>query len=267
VLLDHDRYCDEIVSQAVQLADLVDDTDPATPVPTCPEWTIGDVLDHVTGNLRVLHEAVGVAEARTALRRTGRSVVRSRPDEVGPTRTSGGHGRPAASAGPRGLTTTAADAAAALRHAGPRLRTRVCGLDGTTRAWARRAAHDLLIHRADIALTLGRPFDVAPDTGTDALEEILELLGGPPVPRPADRPQIVLHATDTGRTWSITPDGEAFTWRHELSSGTTPATLVGPLTALLLVTYRRLAPTSLSPYSPTRDDADLLEWIASLELA
>jgi hypothetical protein len=154
----------------------------------------------------------------------------------------------------------------------------LCGLDGTSRSWARRGAHDLLIHRADAALTLGQPFTASPDAGADALDELLELLGGPPVPSPTEGPEIVLRATDTGHSWSVTPDGRAFTWRRGPTPGTAAAnghaggvegqragraTLTGPLTALLLVTYRRMDPRRTT----SLDGAEHIDpWIASLAL-
>jgi len=244
VLLTHERYCEEIVAQADHLAALLDGTDGALPVPTCPAWTIADLVDHVTGNLRALGDAVRTAEVRTTYLRAGGTAVDTRP---------GGRGVPvkvpeAAAAITPELGRAAVDAAAALRRAGPRLPVRLCGLDGTARVWARRTAHDLLVHRADAALALGRPFDASPDAGADALDEILELFAGPPVPPAEQRPHILLHATDTAAAWSISPARGSFTWRRgAVGAGRTPgrtagAELAGPVTELLLVTYRRLRP-------------------------
>ena len=46
--------------------------------------------------------------------------------------------------------------------------------------WARRAAHDLVIHRADAAGAVGAAYTVAPDLAADALDEFLDLMGPPP---------------------------------------------------------------------------------------
>jgi len=294
VLLDHARYCDDIVSQAEGLARLLAGADCSAPVPTCPGWTLADLADHVTRNLRGLLDAVAGAEERRVRLRAGGGVVGA---PVRPRR-SGSDAEPRAPRAPSGagaaaraITPAATDVAAALRHAGPNLRIRWCGLDGSSCTWARRGAHDLLIHRADAALALGVPFTASADAGADALDELLELLGGPPVPRPAERPEIELRATDTGQSWSVTPDGRAFTWRRGPTRGAAAAVddaaaaegrragaqqrteaqrrgagraaLVGPLTALLLVTYRRADPRQTTSF----DDAELIDpWIAALAL-
>jgi len=50
--LDFDRYRAEIVTQAELLRGHVDGADPALGVPSCPEWTLGQLLRHTGAGLR-----------------------------------------------------------------------------------------------------------------------------------------------------------------------------------------------------------------------
>ncbi|MPV36188.1 maleylpyruvate isomerase family mycothiol-dependent enzyme [Georgenia subflava] len=203
MLLDHERYCDEVVTQAELLGDLLRGADLTTAVPTCPRWTLADLLDHVTGNLREMADAVRRS-------RRGRAPSTSTAELPTPI--------PTTADAVEALTLEAATLAAALRIAGRGRCARVWGIDASTGEWARRAANDLLIHRADAALSLGVAVGVSPDHAADALDELLELFAGPPLPAgPARR--IVLRATDTDPVWVVTPDGGSFSWRREHAPG------------------------------------------------
>jgi hypothetical protein len=62
--MDHERYCAEIVRQAALLERRVNDADRSAPVPTCPGWTLDDLVRHVEDNLRAMSRAAGpVADA------------------------------------------------------------------------------------------------------------------------------------------------------------------------------------------------------------
>src|SRR6266498_239736 len=45
--LGYDRYCTELEAEAGRIADAVYDADLALRVPTCPEWTLVDLVQHV----------------------------------------------------------------------------------------------------------------------------------------------------------------------------------------------------------------------------
>jgi uncharacterized protein (TIGR03083 family) len=128
--------------------------------------------------------------------------------------------------------------------------------------YARRFAHETLVHRADATLALGRDFAVEDAVAADALEEWMELASLPQMLdlRPEQRDllgpgrTIHLHATDhttgrptdhptdhpadaTGAEWVVDLTGEAITWRpaHEKAA----VAVRGPLTDLLLLVYGR----------------------------
>lgn len=51
--LAHDRYCDEIARQVAQLrAVVISGTDLGATVPTCPDWSLEDLVRHMGGALR-----------------------------------------------------------------------------------------------------------------------------------------------------------------------------------------------------------------------
>ncbi len=53
-LLTHDRYCDEVITQTDLLRDTLQGADLSLDVPTCPDWTLAQLVRHIGGNLREL---------------------------------------------------------------------------------------------------------------------------------------------------------------------------------------------------------------------
>lgn len=239
--LEHGRFCDEVVNQTGLLVATLEDADLSANVPTTPDWDLSDLVRHIGGNLRSLETAVRTGEAVTD---PGRQIP--------------GHG------GPPGddpaalfawLSEAAGRCAATLRAAGPEVEAQLWTVRWPTAAWARRAAHDLLVHRADAAGTVGAAYTVAPDLAADALDEFLELFSSPQVAGaapdaeagdPGPSGTIHLHATDTGPSpevpseWLVELASPTFTWRHAHEKAT--VAVRGPLTDVLLVAYRRLPP-------------------------
>jgi uncharacterized protein (TIGR03083 family) len=233
-LPDHDRYCDELLTQTGRLRELLTGADPATDVPTCPGWTLADLVRHIGGNLRTVGTAV----------RTGEPVddpERQVPDLAGPQ-------GDAADARDAWLGDAAEDFARTLRAAGPDGEAQVWGLTASTGFWARRAAHDVVIHRADAAAALSAEYSVAPEVATDVLDELLEMMSAPgATPRLAEPrgdvgTSIHLHATDArpelNAEWLIELGDSGFTWHrgHDKAA----VALRGPLADVLRVFYRRL---------------------------
>jgi hypothetical protein len=120
----------------------------------------------------------------------------------------------------------------------------------STSFWARRAAIDLVIHRADAAGTVRAGYAVAPDLAADAVDELLELISDPQVagssPHLAELRgpggSIHLHATDAEPAleaeWLIELVADGFTWRRGHARAT--VALRGPLADVMRVFWRRL---------------------------
>ncbi|MEU0007421.1 maleylpyruvate isomerase N-terminal domain-containing protein [Streptomyces sp. NPDC006314] len=231
----HDRYCDEIIHQVGQLRAVVTSgADLSATVPTCPDWSLEQLVRHRGGALRWVD-----------------TIVRSRAQEgIERERVPLGEG-PEAGGGAAALDACLVEAGdlvvGALREAGPD--TEVWSWTGVadTGFWARRMTHEITIHRADATL----PYEVAPDIAADALDEWLQLVRW--VQRNTSHREakelcgspgrsIHLHATDTepavNAEWLVELGEEGVAWRrgHEKAS----VALRGPLTSVLLAFYRRL---------------------------
>jgi uncharacterized protein (TIGR03083 family) len=259
--LPHDRYCDEVVIQTRLLTDVLRGADLSLVVPTCPDWTLAQLIRHIGGNLRAAETAVRTG---TAMRDPGTQV----PDIAG----SDGDD-------PAALDAWLADAAerfaGTLRDAGPAGEATVWVFQRTTDFWARRAANDLVVHRADAAGTVDADFTVAPDLAADAIDELLELFSDPQVA--ASSPglaelrghggSIHLHATDTAAglaaEWLIEFGADGFTWRRGHEKAT--VALRGPLADVLRVFYRRL-PAGSERVEVVGDPALLDFWLERVSL-
>lgn len=249
-MLDAGRMEEGLREHARGLAAAVGKADPDTQVPTCPEWTLGDLVGHV-----------GQAHRwATHLARTGGTDVLNDL--------------------PRTVPDSPADWPDWLRDGVEELIGAVAAKkDGSvdhpffgiwpTVRWLRRMLNDTIVHHADAALTAGAPFTVAPDLAGDAITEFLELLTRVSA---ADYKPELAELRGTGETlclhpaepslpgWLITrtPDGPA--WEDE--AGEADMTISGPVQDLLLVFARRLAPDDAAGVKVTGDAALLDHWLA-----
>lgn len=259
--LTHDRYCDEVVTQTALLRDVLRDADLSLRVPTCPDWTLAQLVRHIGGNLLSAETAVRTG---TAVEDPSRQV----PGVAGPDGDD-----------PAALDAWLADAAlefaGTLRDTGPDGEAQVWVFRRSIAFWARRAANDLVIHRADAAGTVHADYTVAPDLAADAIDELLELVSDPQVvgssPRLAELRgpggSIHLHATDTeadlAAEWLIEIGTDGFTWRRGHHKAT--VALRGPLADVLRVFYRRL-PVGSERVQVIGDAALLDFWLERVSL-
>ncbi|MFC9508559.1 maleylpyruvate isomerase family mycothiol-dependent enzyme [Streptomyces sp. NPDC057002] len=238
-LLAHDRYCDEIAHQVGLLRSVVTSgAELSATVPTCPDWSLEELVRHTGGALRWVE-----------------LMVRTRAREEVPEEEVPGVEGPEAGGDAPALDAWLGEAGqqvvAALREAGPD--AKVWGWAGILNAgfWARRMAHEVTVHRADATLAAGLPYEVAPDIAADAIDEWLQIVEYVQRTDPDDIAarelrgpgrSIHLHATDTGpevnAEWLIALTEDGVTWRRGHEKAT--VALRGPLTSVLLAFYRRL---------------------------
>jgi uncharacterized protein (TIGR03083 family) len=212
-------------ADATRLAELVASGDQAAPVPTCPGWTVADVVEHVG----TLYRWSGAHVATAARARLSPKALDLGLTDTGPS--------------PAWLADGIAPMLATFRSADPELPVWGWGGDRRARFWPRRMLYETVIHRADAAFAL----DVEPVVDVDvAVEGIDELLSNLPhaayfAPGLAelrgDDERIALRATDTDAAWLIrlVPAGYAWDW----SDGAADVTLRGEAADLLLAIYRR----------------------------
>ncbi|MFC0600842.1 maleylpyruvate isomerase N-terminal domain-containing protein [Streptomyces palmae] len=249
--LGHDRYCSEIIAQTDQLRELLARTELSAQVPTCPEWTMADLLRHVGGAHRW---------AETIVRTRATEVVRGDqvPNGIGPEE------RDALDAwlaeGATLLTET-------LREAGPETRAWTWTPEGTAGFWARRMTHETLVHRADAASADGDSFTADAAVAADAIDEWLEILSGPAGAHVSPKlgalghpgQSLHLHATDAdGAEWLIELGEGGFTWSRSHAKAT--VAVRGTVADLLRVFYRRL-PADSERVEVLGDAALLEHWL------
>ncbi len=159
--LTFDQHLDVIRSSGDRLADLASSVDESTPVPTCPAWTIRQLLAHQTMVHRWATANITGADPETLPSQT--EIASSVGDIVGYYR--------------NGLDLLTA----ALAEAKPDLdaRTFLNDAPAPRHFWARRQAHETTMHMVDaLSATLGRSptaaeAAIAPNVAVDGIDELL----------------------------------------------------------------------------------------------
>ncbi|GAA2322622.1 maleylpyruvate isomerase N-terminal domain-containing protein [Streptomyces kunmingensis] len=232
--LSHDRFCEEIVAQTGLLTEQLAGADLTATVPTCPDWSVRELAEHIGSAHRW-------AEAMVRTRAAGELSEDDVPD------------RAPADDGPATLGTWLDDGARrladTLRAAGPDTPCWSWAWQHDSGFWARRMAHETVIHRADAALAAKAGYDVVPEIAADAIDEWLRIVRYVQDIDARDSAQelkaggrtLHLHATDTapelGAEWLIELRDEGVVWRRDHAKA--DVALRGPLTAVLLAFYRR----------------------------
>ncbi|MFE1551833.1 maleylpyruvate isomerase N-terminal domain-containing protein [Streptomyces sp. NPDC058718] len=241
--LTEDTYtaaCEAVAERARRFVATVRDADPATPVPTCPGWTLADLTRH----LGTVHRwADHLVRTGATARVPARDVRLDLPQD------------PAAY--PGWLAAGAESLVATLRAADPDTPLWSPGPEPRAGYYPRHVLFEAVVHLADAEIALGGtagPID--PGTAADGIEHHLATLLY--VPRTAERiaqlgrdgDLLRLTARDTGTVWTLTLGGGGFTWRRGSTvsaARTAPAepaptaSVTGDGAELLLLLHRRHA--------------------------
>lgn len=243
----HAVRCDLLASYVESLVTLVRDADPATPVPSCPGWTLADLVQHHGATHRWTEHLV-----RT------RATARVRSEEVPLGLPQDPRDRP------DWLAASARASLRALREADPDTPVWSHGGDPHVRFFPRRLLFEAVVHLADAELALGRePAPVDPGTAADGIEEFLENLpyfswvAEPVAQLGRDGARLRLTATDTGAAWTVTLGG-GFGWQRR-AEGEATASVEGTAADLLLLVYGRYAAAD-ARFTRSGDAAVLDAW-------
>jgi|SRR5215467_14113900 len=250
--LERDRYEVEFEAETARLCAGAAALDPSAPVPSCPEWTVRDLVGHVgTGH----RWSTGIVEGR--MQTPARYVAVPAPDDQ--------------SAWTDWLTAGARRLAGAVRDAGwdgPVWTWRPDDL--TAGFWLRKMLHDELIHRFDVEITAGRLGEVAPDLAADGVTDLLvtiATLSRPDAPDPVfgglagTGETLRLQAADpdlAGGDWLVQRSPVGVNWRY--GPGPADVTARAPARDLLLVLNRRLDPGACD-VEITGDHALFAHWL------
>ena len=221
----HEDYCGAAEAEIRRMAGAVGGADMALMVPTCPEWTLYDLIDHAGS---VHRWAAHMVEHRSAERVPGASIEMDKPDDR--------------DAMPGWLDAGAAIVGAAFRSCDPDTPMWAWGADKHARFWPRRMLFETTIHRADAEFAVGAVPSIDEDVATDGIDEFLDNL-----PHAAYFSPTVAELTGSGEAlafdagstqWRIELGPDGFAWSHEDGSGA-EARISAAAADLLLVLYGR----------------------------
>jgi uncharacterized protein (TIGR03083 family) len=239
-------YLDALRRDGTMLGDAAERTALDAPIPTCPGWTMRDLVRHVGDVHR--WAAAHVAERRTERIRDVAAVAGPLPDDAElVTWFRDGHAR----------------LVEALATAPPDLECySFLPAPSPLAFWARRQAHETAIHRADAESPNGSatPFD--PAFAADGLEELLLGFFGRPPREPLDVPTrtLQLRADDGGaggsdRAWLVTVGPEGTRTLHE--RGDADCSVTASTSDLYLLMWNRRSADGLDVAG---DDSVLQGW-------
>ena len=267
-----DRLLAEIEASAGNMVGIISHGDPELPVPSCPDWTLRQLATHLGRVHRWAAEIVssGTAEA---------IPMKAVPDGIPPADQAGQADW--LLAGAQRLTE-------AIRAAGSDSVWAFGSLAPAT-FWARRQAHETMMHRVDAELAAWLPVELDPELAADAVDEWLTVMAGPRYGRPDERAtalpagaslHVVAIVRDQRGTWSdqwlikrvgdsieVLPAPELIApelTRPDLTQLelTEPfLTVSGPPDQILLVLLRRIAP-EVADIRLSGDTALLTGWLA-----
>ncbi|UOZ06690.1 maleylpyruvate isomerase family mycothiol-dependent enzyme [Amycolatopsis sp. WQ 127309] len=254
--MDTSAHLESVVAQTTTFAEWVQGQDPATRVPTCPKWSLAELVGHVGGTQRMVATLVGQ-------RLTDPSAALAAMD-TGPADPAGWR------AWLTGTAAAAADAFGSVDDSTPVWDP--SGGDSGVPFWARRLFGEITVHRADAAGALGEHYDVSPDHAAATIDDWLETMTSPGYAQA--RPEFVdairdtgrvlhFHATDSAHEWLVrrTPDLVVLERAHAEAD----ATVRGPAAELLLVLTRRRPLDAARNLDLHGDRASLDHWIEHMD--
>ena len=249
-------YVDSVVEQTSTLADWVHGKDAAAPVPTCPKWTLADLVDHVGGTQRMVAMLVGERMAEPS-----RAFAGYVPGPTDP-----GQWRDWLTDGAAGVE----QAFASVTDDTP-----VWDPSGGTAGvpfWSRRLFGEACVHRADAAAALGLRYELASEPAVGAVEDWLDTMTSrgywenKPDFAEAMRGRgqsLHFHATDAPGEWLARREPDRIILDHLHT--TADVTLRGPAAELLLVLSRRRPLTAAARLELDGDRALLEHWIDHMD--
>jgi uncharacterized protein (TIGR03083 family) len=250
---DHATYCDLVQAEGERFIAAAQRVDATSRVPSCPDWTVTELVEHMGG----VHRWAGEHVARL-------SQVRLRSEDLGfegPT-------------GPedfaRWLRSGLDELVQKLRAGDPDAEIWGWGADKHVRFWSRRMLHETTIHRADLEITAAVEPEADIEVAADGIDELLENLPHARRFRPevmslrGEGEAIAFRASDTDRAWNVRLVQGGFEW-EQAGADDARVTVEAPVTPLLLFIYGR--ETDASRAVSVEGDRELLRfWRANSAL-
>jgi uncharacterized protein (TIGR03083 family) len=240
IVMETQQYLDQLAQNSERLADAAVAAGVDAPVPSCPGWTVTDLLDHcVRGDdwARVIVEQGKAGSTERVL------LADSDPSLRGDALVTA-------------FRASAQALVAALGSVTPD--TPVWTFSSTNRTaafWQRRRSQETAVHRYDAELAAGTPTPIDAALAVDGLDEILTVF----LPRLADNfgsmgdGTVHLHCTDVDGEWLFARRDGEITVTAEHAKGDVAAR--GSASDLLLFLWRRVPASQLEVFG----DAEVLE--------
>jgi len=234
-VLSRERYLDTVRVEGERVAELATEADLRLPVPSCPDWDVGDLIGH----LGLVHRyATAWMDAGEPV---GRGAVGEPEGELAVWFTEG--------LGRLGERLQACD---------PDQTVATFAGSGTNWFWLRRMAHETTMHRWDAEAAVSEPGAVPIDVATDGIDEMLT---GFHVPHRVGRhlvgdgETIHFHVTDGEGEWVVTRTAEGA--EVERAHRKSDVAARGRAEDLLLFVWGR---RDASPLEVLGDDSLLVDW-------
>jgi len=236
--MEYAEYVDVIRTGSDRLGDAAEAAGAGAPVPSCPEWTVGDLLRHVGRVQRFWTDLV--RNPSTELPDFSKMASAAPDDDPFEWVRRSGHELADA------LEATPSDTPV-WTLAGP----------GSVEFWARRQAHEVTIHRCDAELANGEVGHLDADLAADGVNEFFEMFALLPAAEAmrGEGETVHFHCTDRDVEWTaeLTPDGAVV--RREHAKG--DAAVRGPSSAMMLLVWNRV--DADNPELEVFGDRDLLD--------
>ncbi|MHA6759611.1 maleylpyruvate isomerase family mycothiol-dependent enzyme [Streptacidiphilus sp. PAMC 29251] len=249
---DHERYLAAVAAEAGLFARVVAQGDPRARVPSCPDWDLSELCRHQG----MVHRWMTQVVRTRATQRLGWDEL---PDRELPA-------DPAGQA--EWLLRGASAAVELLQETGPDTQVWGWAAEQHTGWWARRMAHETLVHRIDAELAVGRIGPVDAGLAADAVDELLHNALAPAARAFPHRKKLSgeggtlhLHCDDVEGEWLLrrTPDGFSCELGHQKAEVAVRGTAV----ELMLLLTKRL-PDGRGDLQVFGDEALLGFWLDGL---
>jgi uncharacterized protein (TIGR03083 family) len=223
--VNHKEHCDALEVEVSRFASLLDEADFAVRVPSCPEWSVADLVSHL-GLIHRWSERLVVTLAQERVPPSTMDLDLE-PISAGWLR----HGGVA-------LVET-------LRAADPDAVMWSWGRDHHVRFWSRRQLQETMMHRVDLELALGTAITVEEAVSCDAIDELLVNLESAAAFSPKVRELkghgeiLTFRATNGPAAWTIRLTEEGFSFTEPTREAN--VALSGTALDVLLLLYRRAA--------------------------
>ncbi|MQS15661.1 maleylpyruvate isomerase family mycothiol-dependent enzyme [Streptomyces kaniharaensis] len=222
-----------VATETARLVAAVQHADPSTPVPTCPGWTLADLVRH-TGSVQRWFTVLLRQRIQEPPR--SRDVDLRLPEQP--------------QAYPAWLAEAAAEAGRTFAENDLDAPMWAWGADQHARFWVRRMLCETLVHRVDAELALGLAPTIDPALAADAVTEFLTNLPhaaffapGTAELRAEDR-TIRFVRTDGEDTWLVRLRPDGFGLTPDDAAAPADATVRATAADLLLLLYGRLDRTA-----------------------